>query len=320
MHKILLPTRLPDAVMEALSETYDVTAPLGDENYSVAEVIARLPGNEVFCPLFYTPVKKEILDALPKSLKLIASFGIGTDHIDIDAAHGAGLVISNTPDVGTRDTADLTIGLLIATCRRFYEREIELREGRWPQARLLHGLGASLFNKTLGIIGLGSVGEAVIRRATVFDMTIVYHSRTRKKSLEAELGLRYMDTANDLLDIADFVCLHATLTSKTHHLIDALALKRMKNTAYLINTGRGALIDENALVRALRSGEIAGAGLDVYEFEPKMVKGLKGLENVTLLPHMGTATLETREAQGFRMKANMDRFFATGQVVDPVVP
>lgn len=179
-------------------------------------------------------------------------------------------------------------------------------------------VGRKVTGKTLGIVGLGRIGEKVARRARAFEMKILYFSRTRKKPLEKELGLTFVRSLEELVAISDVVSLHAPLIPQTHHLINADILKKFKPGSFLINTGRGGLVDEKALVKALKAGPLAGAGLDVYEFEPKLAEGLQALENVTLLPHMGSATEETRTAMGLTVKENLDAYFSTGQVKDRV--
>jgi lactate dehydrogenase-like 2-hydroxyacid dehydrogenase len=213
----------------------------------------------------------------------------------------------------------LTIGLMIAAMRGFSAGEKHLRDGNWRGTTMSGLVGRKVSGKTLGLVGLGRIGEKVARRARAFDMEILYFSRTRKAYLEKNLGLKFIPSLEELVAISDVVSLHTPLIHQTHHLINADILKKFKPGAFLINTGRGGLVDEAALVQALTKGPLAGAGLDVYEFEPELAEGLQALDNVTLLPHLGTATEETRTAMGLRVKENLDAYFATGQVKDRVV-
>ena len=312
MPAIILTRPWTDKAMAALRRDYEVILPDRDQLYSLPE------GAEAFCPLFYDTVDRRLIAALPSSLKIIASFGAGVDHIDLEAAREKGLIVTNTPGVVSDDAADITIGLMISAMRGFSAGEKLLRDGNWRGAAMSGLVGRKVTGKTLGIVGLGRIGEKVARRARAFDMKILYFSRTRKKPLEKELGLTFVRSLEELVAISDVVSLHTPLIPQTHHLINTGILKKFKPGSFLINTGRGGLVDEKALVKALKAGPLAGAGLDVYEFEPKLAEGLQALENVTLLPHMGSATEETRTAMGLRVKENLDAYFSTGQVKDRV--
>ncbi len=316
--KVVITAHWPQTVVKALKQNYDLIMPPPDGALKGDALMTALQGADALSPLFYDKVNASFIEQLPESLKIIAGFGIGTDHIDVKTARAKGIAVSNTPGVVTTDTADLTLGLMIATARRFYEREQNIRTNNWQALALMEGLGQRITGKTLGIIGLGAIGQAVAKRAKAFDMKVIYHSRTRKPEVEKSLGLEHVGDLNQLLTNADIISLHAALTPDTHHMINKDAFKRMKPTAILINTGRGGLVDEKAMVSALAAREIMGAGLDVYEFEPKLAKGLAELDNVTLLPHIGTATVETREAMAMRVKENLDNFFEVGEPLDPV--
>lgn len=308
---------MPKALM-ALKRDYSILFP---EKFppDQKELIARAETADAFCPVFTDRVDKTLIEALPSSVKIIASLGVGVDHIDLGAARAKGVAVSNTPDVLSDDTADLTMGLIIAAMRGFYKGELKVRDGTWRGATISSLLGRKVTGKTLGILGLGRIGEKVARRAKAFDMKILYHSKTQKPVLENELGVIFCPDLEDFLRRSDVVSLHCDLSDQTHHIINQDSLKTFKKGAFLINTGRGKLIDEAALVEALKSGHLGGAGLDVYEAEPALAKGLAGFENVTLLPHLGSATFETRTAMGLRVKENLDQFFKTGVAKDPVV-
>lgn len=312
MKTIVLTRRWTAAAMAALAKDYDIVLASGDDLKSALE------GADAFCPVFYDTIDAALIEALPSSIKIIASFGVGVDHIDLDAARKKSLIVTNTPDVLSDDTADLTIGLMISILRGFSQSERLLRTGGWHGPEVTGLLGRKVTGKILGIVGLGRIGEKVARRARAFEMEVLYTSRTRKPDLEQELDLRYVATLEELVAKADIVSLHVGLSADTRHMIDREILEKFKSGAFLINSSRGALVDETALVKALKQGPLAGAGLDVYEFEPKLAKGLQTLDNVTLLPHLGSATKETRTAMGLRVKQNLDAFFATGTPKDPV--
>ncbi len=315
--KILLTAPWMPGALMALKRDYKVLFP-NKVPPGPDDVLALSGEADAFCPVFTDTVDKALIEALPKNIKIIASLGVGVDHIDLKAAKSRGIAVSNTPDVLTDDTADLTMGLVVAAIRGFYRGEKLLRGGLWRGASISDLLGHSLTGKTLGIVGLGRIGAEVARRAKGFKMKVAYYSRTRKPKNEKQLGLTFCPQIEDLFTRADVVTLHCDLNQTTRHLINKKSLKSFKKGGYLVNTGRGALIDEGALVWALQEGHLGGAGLDVYEFEPNLAAGLATLENVTLLPHLGSATVETRTAMGLRVKENLDRFFKTGKPKDPV--
>ncbi len=316
---VVLTQAWPDPVEAEMAARFELRA-VGDEGpLSADEIIERCQGADVLCPTFSDSLPGDLIARLPGSIRLIASYGVGTNHIDMQAARARGIAVTNTPDVVTIDTADLTVGLMIAVQRRMVEGDRLTRSGRWQGPTLDNLLGRRVTGRTLGIVGLGRIGRAVAQRTRAFEMPLLYHSRHRNEAAEYELGARFCPTLPELLEAADVISLHCPYDETTHHLIDAAALKRMKREAILINTGRGPLVDEAALVAALKAGELMGAGLDVYEFEPKLAEGLGALPNVVLLPHVGTATFEAREAMGRRVIANIEAFFATGRAPDAVV-
>ncbi len=316
--KVILTRRWPERVMAEMAEKFDLTAPEKEGILAGHALVRALKACDIFAPSVFDAVQAPLINALPDSTRLIAIYGVGVNQVDLAAAKTRGIVISNTPDVLTEDTADLAIGLMLATLRRFHEGETMVRQGRWQGPSPLGFLGRKLTGKTLGIIGLGRIGLAVAKRARAFDMKLLYHSRSRKPDAEKMFGLNYLDVLSDLFKQADIVSLHCPLTPETRHLIDINALRLMKPSAYLINTGRGELVRETALVAALKDGVIAGAGLDVYEHEPRLSRGLAKLSNATLLPHIGSATLESREAMGFRTLQNIEHFLKTGKPLDIV--
>lgn len=278
------------------------------EGPSREEIILGLQGKAALLCNVTDTIDEQLLQACP-DLRIISNFGVGHNHIDIDAATRQGILVTNTPGVLTEATADLTWSLLLDLARRVTEGDRLIRQHRWRGWSPQFMLGTEVTGKTLGIIGMGRIGQAVARRAHGFRMKILYYSRTRLPlELEKECNLEYRDLS-DLLSEADFVSLHAPYTQDTHHLIGERQLMRMKKSSFLINTARGALVDEEALVRALKNGQIAGAALDVYEQEPHVPEELIQLEQVVLAPHLGSATRETRAAMAQLAVENLIAFF-----------
>ena len=259
----------------------------------------------------------DILGAEPRRVGILANYGVGVDHIDLVAARALGIVVTNTPDVLTDDTADLTMALLLAVARRVGDGEREVRRGEWSGWRPTHMLGTRVSGKTLGIVGFGRIGRAVARRAQGFGMRVLFHSRAPHSHPDVPRAEPAPDL-DALLAESDFVSLHVPATDETHHLIDARRLRRMKREAFLINTARGSVVDHDALIEALESGRIAGAGLDVYPEEPRVPPPLLVLPNVVLLPHIGSATVEGRVAMGERALANLRAYFAGEEPPDRV--
>lgn len=304
---IVMSRQLPPLFTEALESFAEVrtggTDPATD----------TLEGAAVYLATGVDPVPAQLIQRFPASLGLIANIATGTDNIDLTAASARGIAVSNTPVV-TEDTADLTFALLLATCRRLNYCESKLRADDWA-AGAGH-MGLRVHGKTLGIVGLGDIGQAVARRAQGFNMDILYHGPRRKAEAEAPLGAEFCPELSDLLARADIVSLNCPLTADNRHLINSEALAQMKPGAVLINTGRGPLVDEQALVDALASGHLGGAGLDVFEFEPQVNQGLLSFDNVTLLPHIGSATGECRADMARRALANIQQFLSEGEPGD----
>ena len=261
------------------------------------------------------PVGADLISGLPDSVGLLANVGVGTDNIDLRAATARGIVVSNTPVV-TEDTADLAMALLLATCRRLPDGERILRAGSFAAAQKRPG--SRVHGKSLGIVGLGSIGQAMARRASGFSMPVRYWGPRRKPEVEQSTGAEWCPTLTDLLNRCDIVSLHCPLTAQTRHIINCDTLAAFKPGAVLINTGRGALIDETSLITALRDGTLGAAGLDVFEFEPLVSPALLELENVVLLPHIGGSTVECRTDMARRVYANIEHFLTEGVPLDPV--
>jgi glyoxylate reductase len=275
----------------------------------------ELINTTVFVSTSIDHVAAEVIDQFGTKLGLIANIGVGTDNIDLEAAARRGIRVSNTPVV-TEDTADLTFALILATCRRLGPCERHLRGGDWSAGAQI--MGQRVHGKTLGIVGFGAIGQAVARRAAGFGMRTLYHGPNQKEEVEAALGVRYRADLSELLAEADIVSLNCPLTTTTRHIIDAEALSQMKAGAILVNTGRGPLVDELALVEALSTGHLGGAGLDVFEFEPEVTPQLKEFDNVTLLPHIGSATGDCRSDMARRALENISAFLETGAPIDRV--
>ena len=318
--RILLTRRWTEEVERYLAERFDVTLNVTDAPLTPAQLAAAMREHDAVCPTVTDAFGAEVIETPGRRARLLGNFGVGFNHIDINAARRAGLRVSNTPDVLTDTTADLAILLLLMATRRAGEGERELREGRWTGWRPTHLMGRSIDGAALGLIGFGRIAQATARRAhRAFGMRILYNSRRRVDAgIERECAAQYCESVDELLGASDVVSLHCPGGAETHHLIDARRLALMKPSAVLINTARGPVVDEAALVAALGARRIAAAGLDVYEHEPKVHPGLLALENVVLLPHLGSATLETRTAMGMRVARNLEAFFAGAPLPDPV--
>ncbi|MGE0042496.1 MAG: 2-hydroxyacid dehydrogenase [Vicinamibacterales bacterium] len=285
---VLLTRRVPSSVVARLEDATDLDLYTGDTAIPRAELIERVRGKHALVCLLTDKIDEEVLEA-GRDLRIVADIAVGYNNIDVEACRRRGIIVTNTPDVLTNACADFTWALILGITRRLGEAERELRAGRWKGWALDHMLGTELRGKQLGIVGMGRIGEAVVARAAAFGMSVAYTART-KRDLP---GATHMPL-DRLLATSDVVSLHCPLTPETRHLIDQAALARMKRTAFLINTARGPVVDEAALAWALRERRIAGAALDVYEAEPAVHPDLLPLENVMLIPHIASATTETR--------------------------
>jgi len=282
------------------------------------ELLAHVAEADALLCMLTERIDAQALAAAPH-LRVVANLAVGYDNVDVAAATAAGVVVTNTPDVLTEATADLTWALILAAARRAGEAERMVRDGRWAGWGPTQLLGQPVWGRTLGIVGLGKIGAAVARRGRGFGMDVVYHNRQRAPDAEADLGARHLPL-DELFATADVISLHAPLNDQSRHLIDAAALARMKPTAVLVNTARGALVDEAALVDALASGSIAAAGLDVYEREPELAPGLRDLEQVVLLPHIGSATTQARGAMAELCCRNILAVLAGEPALTPLNP
>jgi len=314
--RLLVTRRLPQPVEAHFRAHYDVDLNASDAPMERAALIAAMTRCDAICPTITDRFDAEILGTPGATVKILANFGAGHEHIDLGAAQRAGIAVTNTPDVLTDATADLAILLMLMATRRAGEGERELRSGKWTGWRPTHMIGQGLNGKVLGLVGYGRIARATAKRARDgFGMQIAYHGR--REATDAE-GADYHPTLASLMAAADIVSLHVPGGAETRHMIDTAALAAAKPGQVIVNTARGSAIDEAALAAALAEGRIAAAGLDVYEREPAVHPALLALENVVLLPHLGSATIETRTAMGMRAATNLEAFFAGRELPDRV--
>ena len=295
---------IPESSLTRLRESCDIEMNPEDRPLTREELLPAVRGRDAVLTMLHDTVNAELLDAALPTCRIFANYAVGYNNMDIPAATERGVFLSNTPDVLTDATADMAWALLFAVARRVVEGDRYTRAGKFKGWAPLFMLGLDIIGKTLGIIGAGRIGQAVAHRASGFHMKIIYTAQSRKVDFEGETGARFVDT-DTLLRESDFVTLHVPLTPRTHHLIGEREFSLMKPSAVLINTSRGPVIDEKALVKALRDRVIWGAGLDVYEREPLVEQGLSGLDNVVLCPHLGSSTLETRVKMGVLASENI---------------
>ncbi|MDJ0933983.1 MAG: D-glycerate dehydrogenase [Kiloniellales bacterium] len=306
---VVVTRRLPDVIETRMMELFDARLNLEDNAMSQGELIEAVKTAEVLVPTVTDRIDAGVLSQAGEKLRLIASFGTGVDHIDLKTARQRGITVTNTPGVLTEDTADMTMALILAVPRRLAEGEHLIRSGDWTGWSPTSMLGHRIWGKRLGIVGMGRIGTAVARRARGFGLSIHYHNRRRvHEELEAELEATYWESLDQMLARMDIISVNCPHTPATYHLLSARRLKLLPPQAYIVNTSRGEVIDENALARMVEKGEIAGAGLDVFEHEPAVNPKLLQAENVVLLPHMGSATIEGRIAMGEKVIINIKTF------------
>ena len=305
MSRVVVTGRVPDAAIEKLRAEHEVEMWPDPEPIGREELLRRVAGVDAVVSLLTERIDAELLDAAGPQLKVVANVAVGYDNIDVPACTERGVVATNTPGVLTDATADIAFGLILMATRRLGEGERLIRSGQDWKWGMFFLLGSGLQGKTLGVVGMGGIGQATARRARAFGMEIVYQSRSEiDAGIAAELGARRVEL-DELLSVSDVVSLHCPYGPATHHLIGAEQLAAMQDSAYLVNTARGPIVDEAALASALREGRIAGAGLDVYEHEPRVHPELRELDNVVLLPHLGSATVETRTAMAVLAAENV---------------
>ncbi len=315
---IATPRKMPLALAGALKEKYTVIEPSG-EIAELPEFLEMAKGVKVLFITAFDAMDSTVINALPDSVDYIASLGVGVDHIDLTAVKKRGLMISNTPEVTTPCLADMTIGLMIAACRRFREGLDVAQTGEGRGMLTPDSWGQRVSGRTLGIIGMGNVGKAVAKRAKAFDMKVIYTTPRPSRALDEEFGASAVDLY-ELLKTADVISLHCPLKEETHHLIDAKAIELMKTSAVIINISRGPIIDEVALISALKSGRIFAAGLDVFETEPDPIRAaLRELPNAFCLPHIASATWESRAGMAMCVLGNIDAYFENGTPTDRAI-
>lgn len=292
-----------------MAQLFDVQLNENDVALTEKELVAAMQEADVLVPTVTDKLHAGLIAQAGAQLKLIANFGAGTDHIDLKAAKEKGLVVTNTPSVLTEDTADITMALILAAPRRLSEGAALMRRGEWKGWAPTAMMGHRVNGKKLGLVGMGRIGQAVAHRARGFGMELHYHKRKQLHAdVEKEMGVRYWADLDAMLEAVDIVSINCPYTPQTHHLFTAERLKKMGPDSYLINTARGAIIDEMALIEALQNGTIAGAGLDVYEHEPQVPQSLLELGNVVLLPHICSATVEGRTQMGEKVLINIQSF------------
>jgi glyoxylate reductase len=306
---VVVTRKLPDVIETRMMELFDARLNRDDRPLTQAELVDAVKSADVLVPTVTDRIDKTVLAQAGPRLKLIASFGTGVDHIDLATARGRGITVTNTPGVLTEDTADRTRALILAVARRLVEGEALLRSAKWEGWGPTFMLGHRIWGKRLGIIGMGRIGAALARRARGFGLSIHYHNRRRvHPELEHELEAAYWESLDQMLAHVDIISVNCPHTPATYHLLSARRLKLVRSHAYIVNTSRGEVIDENALARLLAAKEIAGAGLDVFEHEPAINPKLLQLKNVVLLPHMGSATIEGRIDMGEKVIINIKTF------------
>ncbi|MEO6040327.1 MAG: D-glycerate dehydrogenase [Croceibacterium sp.] len=317
--RVLVTRRWPAGVERALQDKFEVVLNGADRPLSQPELAQAMAEFDVLCPTVSDRIDAAVIGGGAR-VRLIANYGVGFDHIDLAAAKSAGIAVTNTPGVLTDATADIALTLLLMAARRAGEGERELRAGRWSGWRPTHLVGSALTGKTLGLVGMGRIAVATARRAHHgFGMNIAYYARREcDPAVAEELGAQFYPEVTGLLAASDFVSLHVPGGADTANLIDAQAIAAMKPGSYLINTARGGILDHEALADALDRGHLAGAGLDVYPAEPQVPEALLALENVVLLPHLGSANAETRTAMGMKALANVAAFAAGQPLPDRV--
>ena len=306
---VVVTRRLPDAVETRMMELFDARLNLAEAALGTDGLKAAVADADVLVPTVTDRVTRAVIESAGPRLKLIANYGTGVDHIDLAACTARGIVVTNTPDVLTQDTADMTMALILAVPRRLAEGERVLRAGRWAGWSPTWMLGNRVSGKRLGIIGMGRIGQAVARRAKGFGIAIHYHNRRRLPvEIETELEATYWESLDQMLARMDIISVNCPHTPASYHMLSARRLALLRPAAFVVNTSRGEVIDESALAELLLAGKIAGAGLDVFEREPAVDPRLLKLDNVVLLPHMGSATVEGRIEMGERVMINIRTF------------
>ncbi len=318
---VVVTRRLPEVVETRMKELFNAELSAADEKMSREELVNAMKNADVLVPCVTDQIDSSMIAQAGERLKLIANYGAGVDHIDVASARQRGVLVSNTPGVVTDDTADMTLALILSVVRRLPEGLALMQSGKWDGWAPTALMGGRLGGRRLGILGMGRIGQAVARRAQAFGMQIHYHNRKRlRPEAEEALEATYWESLDQMVARMDVISINCPHTPSTFHLMNARRLQLMKKDAVIVNTSRGEVIDENALTRMLRAGEIAGAGLDVFEHGSEINPRLRELENVVLLPHMGSATVEGRIEMGEKVLINIKTFADGHRPPDLVVP
>ncbi|MCB1903556.1 MAG: D-glycerate dehydrogenase [Gammaproteobacteria bacterium] len=315
---VLVTRKLPAAVEDRLQRDYNARLNSSDQIYSSDQLIEQAQGADAIVPCHTEKLNADVIARLPASIRAITSFSVGFDHIDLPAAKARGIVVTNTPEVLSDATAEIAMLLLLGAARRAHEGEQQIRTDSWADWSATYQLGLQVSGKRLGIIGMGRVGQIMARRARGFDMQIHYYNRSRLPA-ELELDAVYHDSVEGLLPHCEFLSIHCPATPETRHLLNGERIALLPDRAVVVNTARGAVVDDDALIAALRSGKLFSAGLDVFNDEPRIHPGYRELKNTFLLPHIGSATVETRDAMGFRALDNLDAIMAGREPRDRLV-
>ena len=319
--KVIVTRKLPDIIETRMRELFDATLNENDKSMSQAELVDSVKSADVLVPTVTDRIDSSIISQAGENLKLIANFGNGVDNIDVLAANDQGITVTNTPGVLTEDTADLTMALILAVPRRLAEGINIIEQNKWKGWSPTWMLGHRIWGKRLGIIGMGRIGQAVASRAKAFGMSIHYHNRKRiAQETEELLEATYWESLDQMIARMDVISVHCPHTPATYHLLSARRLKLMKNNSYLVNTARGEIVDENALVKLLETDAIGGAGLDVFEHEPAVNPKLTKSDKVVLLPHLGSATIEGRIDMGEKVIINIKTHIDGHRPPDRVLP
>ena len=319
--KVLVTRKWPESVEKKLSETFDTTLNISDNPLKESDLIEAMKNYDALLPTVTDKISDNVISCQNRRVKIIGNFGVGFNNIDIESAKKNNIVVTNTPEVLTNCTADIAMLLMLGIARRASEGEPHIRKNEWTGWRPTHMMGTKVTGKTLGLVGMGRIAQAMAHKSHYgFGMSILYFDPYFKNNKIAEkYNAKSCDSLEQLLNSSDFVSLHCPSTEETRGIINKNSIQMMKNSAYLINTARGDIVQESDLIDALKNNVIKGAGLDVYDKEPDVPENLKNLSNVFLLPHLGSATTETREAMGLRVFENVSTFFKKNEPIDRVV-
>ena len=319
--KVIITRKLQDQVEKRMMELFNVDLSNAEYPLSRKELFSAVKEAHVLVPTIGDKIDASLLSAASSDLKLIANYGAGYDHIDIKTALQRGIIVTNTPSVLTTDTADMTMALILAIPRKLREGHEEMQSGTWKGWSPSAMIGMRITGKKLGILGMGRIGQAIAKRAKAFDLDINYHNRRRlHENIEKSLSATYWEDLEEMLATIDILVVSASLNQSSLYLLNSKCLRKMKPTAYLVNISRGEIIDQKALVRQLKDGQLGGAGLDVYDSEEVIGSDFKSLKNVFLLPHMGSSTLEGRIEMGEKVIINIKTYLDGHRPPDQIVP